>query len=185
MDTPTHAVRILTPPGLRERVTAVARAAGLHPAPTAVLTLVVVAGHHLPESLDQLMVDSAPHLVLRILPDEVVVGPFVAPGVGACARCVAVGLADDSDDSVLALARAFGDPDPHAGLDAGAPGAAWHLLALGVSRAACEIVAYGNGEIPSTWSATWTAGPAAHADVRQWRRHAWCGCNWFDLPAAL
>lgn len=183
MEPAARAVRIQTPPGLRERVSTVARAAGLVPSSSAPLTLVVITGQHLPESLDQLMVDSAPHLVVRLLPDEVVVGPFVAPGVGACARCVAVSTAE-GDHAVEALARAFGAPDPGEAQAYAGPDAPWHLLALAVSLAARDLVAYGQGLVPPTWSSTWTLRGTEPPRVRQWHRHAWCGCSWFDLPAA-
>jgi hypothetical protein len=182
MDSPSLPIRLITPPGLRERVSAILRAAGLAPTTRAEITLVVLTSNHVPESLDQLMVDGGPHLVLRLLPDSVTLGPFVLPGQSPCARCVAVGTAEESDQAVRALAQAFSGPDQaHVHAYSG-PDAPWHLLAAGAGLAARDLVAYDRAEVPESWSATCSIAATGEITRREWRRHPWCGCGWFDLP---
>ncbi|MGN0063152.1 MAG: hypothetical protein ACI379_02830 [Nocardioides sp.] len=178
MDTVSQAVRLDAPLGVRERLSALTQAAGLRHSTAAGVTLVAVAGRHLPDSLNALMVDSEPHLVLRVLPERVVVGPFVSPGVTACARCVAVSYAEESEDASAALAHAFSSPP--AGLGPSVPPTTWALLTLGMGLAARDLHAWHRGASPSTWSATWEVTAEGLPVLRRWRRHPWCGCGWFD-----
>jgi hypothetical protein len=43
-----------------------------------------------------------------------------------------------------------------------------------------DVVAYVEGEPPSTWSATVTIGPDLDPGRREWARHPHCGCSWAD-----
>jgi hypothetical protein len=179
MDATSPTVRLEVPPALRERVSSLALNSGLRPTATADLALVVVPGARLPDSLDRLMHDSAPHLVVRILGSEVVLGPFVVPGVTACCRCVVVADAAEDVDPTRALRNAFaGDPTSYAPL----PRTVWPLLTIAVGMAAQDVVAWHRGERPGTWSATWTIRADVAPEWRRWRTHPWCGCGWFDVP---
>lgn len=180
MDLTHPAVRLETPPVLRERVTHLALASALRPVADADLTLVVVPGAHLPDCLDGLMYDSRPHLVVRVLEDRAVVGPFVAPGVTACARCVVVSDAAEDLDPTRALRHAFAGES--AAVLAPVPGRVWPLLTVAVGMAAQDVVAWREGRRPSTWSATWTLLPEALPQGRAWHAHPWCGCSWFEAP---
>ena len=182
MDHTHPAVRLETPPVLRERVTQLALLSGLRPAERADLSLVVVPGAYLPDCLDRLMHDSEPHLLVRVLEDHAVVGPFVSPGVTPCARCVVVADAAEDDDPTRALRHAFGGEGTAVATPVHAP--VWPLLTVAAGMAAQDVRAWHEGRRPSTWASTWTLRtdelPRGHA----WRTHPWCGCGWFDLPSS-
>ena len=177
MDAAPPTVRIDAPIGVRERLTALSQASGLRPSRSGAVTLVLATGMHLPESLNVLMVESAPHLLLRLLPGRVVVGPFVSPGVTACARCVAVADAEQCEDTTLALSHAF-PPPPGGCVPVFAP-TTWALLTLGMGLAARDLHQWHRAKVPTTWSATWEVTGTDLPTQHRWRAHPWCGCSWF------
>ena len=71
-------------------------------------------------TVDAWCVDSLPHVLVGVQPYAVDVGPWVAPGVGPCARCVAAAVLDEGDRAapgaaprpLLALAAGSGRPRP-------------------------------------------------------------------------
>ncbi|ROR92372.1 hypothetical protein [Nocardioides aurantiacus] len=130
------------------------------------------------DRLDPLVRAGTPHLLLRLVDGEALLGPFVAPGLTCCLRCV------DAH-------RAVTDPDHHAVttryVEAGArpredgvPDLADPaLVALVTAAAVREVAAYVRGEEPPGWSRTrrWT-GTADEPVVQAWARHPRCGCSW-------
>jgi hypothetical protein len=142
--------------------------------PTA--TLLVHAGGEPPrDDLDPWARDGAPHLVLRNRGGRVIVGPFVAPGLTACLRCVDAHACDEDPGHALVVEQHTAEADePCDPL----------LMQLAVTWAVRDVVAYVDGDCPATWSATVTLGPAAAPDARPWTRHPRCGCAWGDVLAA-
>ncbi|KQT91569.1 hypothetical protein ASG49_11170 [Marmoricola sp. Leaf446] len=130
------------------------------------------------DRLDPLVRVGTPHLLLRLVDGDALLGPFVAPGLTCCLRCV------DAH-------RAVADPDHHAVttryVEAGSrprtdgvPDLADPaLVALATAAAVREVAAYVRGEEPPGWSRTrrWT-GTAEEPALREWSRHPRCGCNW-------
>ena len=128
--------------------------------------------------LDPLVRSATPHLLLRFLDGDAVLGPFVSPGLTCCLRC-------------LDAHRALEDPDHHvvseryrrAGAvpreDGVADLADVVLVASATAAAVRELAAYARGEEPATWSRThrWTSDASAPV-VRDWERHPTCGCSW-------
>ena len=155
--------------------------AGLRPAdetgdPT--VTLVLSPGELAREVLDPLLRRGIEHVVVRLVDGGAVVGPFVAPGLTACLRCIDAHLAghDPAHVEVLnryvhATSRARGD---------GLPESADPLVAtIAASWAMRDLRARLTGRTPSTWSATLhlDADPTRH-EVSSWLRHPGCGCAW-------
>ena len=137
-------------------------------------TLVVTAaGEARRDDLDSWMRDGTPHLVVRNRGGRVVVGPFVAPGLTACLRCVDAHACDDDPGHALVLeqhaAPAEEPCDPV-------------LMHLAVAWAVRDLVTYVDGDCPASWSATATLGLGL-PDVRSWTRHPRCGCAWGDVLA--
>ena len=134
--------------------------------------LVVTAGGEPDRSdLDDLVRSETPHLVLRNVGGRVTLGPFVAPGLTACLRCVDAHLSDaDPGHGLVAEQhpdRADEPCDPV-------------LMSLAVAWAVRDLVAFAEGPEPSTWSATVVLTPELSVERRPWTRHPRCGCSWGD-----
>lgn len=155
--------------------------AGLVPTPwteAAEVVLVRTVGECARERLDPLVRAGTPHLLLRLLDGDALLGPFVAPGLTCCTRCT------DAH-------RAVADPDHHAVTtryveacsvprDDGVPDLPDPaLVALATATAVHELAAYARGEEPVTWSRTrrWSTTSPTPVD-RTWARHPGCGCSW-------
>lgn len=117
--------------------------------------------------LDRHAREGTPHLLLSAEPGAVTVGPFVEPGRTACLRCVDahLGLADPRRALLLEQVDVRVPREP-----------ALHAVAL--AWAVADLLAWAEGRIPSTWSATVRLD--ASLDVRRtpWARHPGCGCAW-------
>jgi hypothetical protein len=118
----------------------------------------------LPE-VDEWVVDSTPHLLVGVWPHGVDVGPWVLPGAGPCARCVAAGTLDDAG-------RGFGTV-PDLALDPA-------LTAQAAGWVARDVRRWLRAETPTTWSTSWLIGVHPVPDRRRWSRHPYCGCAWWE-----
>lgn len=138
------------------------RVAGLVVATGAPVGVAVTPGRLVSPTVDAWTVDSLPHLLVAVWPWAVDVGPWVAPGVGPCARCVAAGVLDDD-----------GRTPP-----AATPPAA--QLAIAAGLAARDVVSWRAGTTPRTWVTSWRVDDHPVPTERRWPRHPYCGCTWFD-----
>lgn len=137
------------------------RAAGVTPDPSAPVGVAVAAGRLVSDTVDDWTVSSLPHLLVGVRPHAVEVGPWVVPGVGPCARCVAAAVLDDGSRT--------------------GPGRLVRpLLALAAGAAARDLVSWSRGETPHTWLTSWRFDHEPLAQARRWERHPYCGCAWFD-----
>ncbi|WP_165821075.1 hypothetical protein [Nocardioides gansuensis] len=157
-----RAVRVVTRdpgvPGLpAAALAAVLAAAGLAADPSAPVALVLGLGD--PGDGDELVRSAVPHLHVIGAAGHVQVGPFVAPGLTACLRC---------------LAAADALPDPAAADPAAADPA---LLLAGLALAARDL-AHWPDDVPVTWSRTLTLDGGLVVQPRRWHRHPHCGCAW-------
>ncbi len=119
------------------------------------VTLLIGVGEPRRSQLDGLVRDDHPHLVLTLLPDRARLGPFVAPGITACLRCLDAHLGEVDPRRALVIEQ-LEDAAP-------APGRydTVHdpLLAhAGAALAVRDLTAYAEGDRPATWSATITVG---------------------------
>lgn len=132
------------------------------------VTLLVSAGQPARSRLDRLVRADRTHLLVTLLPDRALLGPFVVPGVTACLRCVDAELGERDPRRSLVLEQVEEAADPCE------PGLAHAALALAVR----ELTSYAEGDRPATWSATLTIGADLSLPCRGWRRHPHCGCSW-------
>ena len=142
-------------------------------------TVVVLSpGELARELLDPLLRRGIEHVVVRLVDGGALVGPYVAPGLTACLRCIDAHLAchDPAHVEVLnryvrATARLRSDDVPESADPLLAP--------IAATWAAREVRARLAGLTPATWSATLhlDADPA-RTRVRSWLRHPRCGCVW-------
>lgn len=126
------------------------------------------------EAVDGWMRSGVPHLLVRHDATHVEVGPLVVPGLTACLRCV------DAHES---------DLGPHpTQLAPQGPVEEGHtdplLLRLALTWAVRDLVAYVEGDEPSTWSASVRLDARLDAPRTAWTRHPRCGCAWGDELAA-
>ena len=149
------------PPAWLEPVVAALGAAGVAVDPGAAVGISVAPGRVVSATVDDWSVASLPHLLVGVWPYAVEVGPWVAPGVGPCGRCVAAAVLDDG--STLPTGQV---PRP---LTALAAGTVARDLAAGVRR-----------ETPHTWLTSWRVDHEPLPRERRWQRHPYCGCAWFD-----
>ncbi|WP_244929441.1 TOMM precursor leader peptide-binding protein [Nocardioides sp. W7] len=130
--------------------------------------LLVLSDGQVPrQHLDPYARDGTPHLLVSTEPVGMIVGPFVEPGRTACVRCVDahLGLADPRRALLLEQATVRVPREPV-------------LHAVALAWAVADLVAWAEGRVPSTWSATVRFD--ASLDVRRtpWARHPGCGCAW-------
>jgi hypothetical protein len=171
-------VRVDAAPDVAAGVTALLEAAGVcrgGSRPVAPDVVLLVTEGEVPRSrLDPLVRDEVPHLLVRDHGHEVVVGPFVAPGLTACLRCVDCHLGELDPRRGLAVEQAATQrPLVAPPVDA-------TLRAVALSVAVRDLVSYVEGDRPATWSATLTVGRPLDLAPTRWLRHAACGCAWGD-----
>jgi hypothetical protein len=145
----------------RAPVVAALVAAGVAVDPLAPLGVSVASGRRVSGVVDDWSVASLPHLLLGVWPYAVEVGPWAAPGIGPCARCVAAAVLDEG--SAVPPERV---PLP--------------LLALAAGAAARDLGAWARGDTPHTWLTSWRFDHEPVPVARRWARHPYCGCAWFD-----
>lgn len=162
---PAYAVGLRTqldcPAAWLEPAVAALTAAGIVVDPAAPVGLSVAPGRHVSAVVDDWSVSSLPHLLIGVWSYAVDVGPWAAPGVGPCARCVAASVLDEGG-----APRAGQVPRP--------------LLALAAGAAARDLDAWARGETPHTWLTSWRFDHQPLPAERRWQRHPYCGCAWFD-----
>ncbi len=117
-----------------------------------------------------------PHLVVRFIEGDAVVGPFVVPGETACLRCVDAHLAERDPAWPLLLEqysrlagadRADGVPEP---VDAA-------LAAVCLGWATREVASYLEGDSPLSRGRSLRIGPGlVEVESQDWPRHPACGC---------
>ena len=109
-------VQLACPEPWVDRVTAALSCAGLVADPCAAIGLSISPGRQVGETVDRWSVESLPHLVVGVWPHAVEVGPWVVPGVGPCARCVAAATFDEGSAARPApqvrAGRRSGRPEP-------------------------------------------------------------------------
>lgn len=133
------------------------------------------------ERLDPLMRSGTPHLLLRAVESEVVLGPFVLPGSTACLRCVDGHLTatDPEHERVLAEYQRAGR---HDGV---AEPVDLAVAASALGWAVADLVRYAEQDRPATWSATIAfASGRTGLEATTWLRHPRCGCSWGDDEVA-
>ena len=151
--------QVHAPAAQAARITDLVTLAGLRPTPRAELALLVTHRDD-PGVADQWLVDSLPHLVVRLSPHEIRLGPFVQPGVTACLRCV-----QSSMEEAAPAGAADGDVDPA-------------LLMAALGMAVRDLATWLSGDLPVTWSSSLTLSAGLTSEVTRWLRHPHCGCSW-------
>lgn len=126
------------------------------------------------DRLDALVRDATPHLLVRVVDGEPVLGPLVVPGETACVRCVDAHRVDDDPAHAAVLDRYLAAPAP----PGGDPPLPPTLATLLTCWAAHELRSHVDGAHPITWSST-LAWDAAFLELTAttWCRHASCGCG--------
>jgi hypothetical protein len=145
----------------RGPVTTALAAAGIVVDPQAPVGIAVSSGRLVSATVDDWTVSSLPHLLVAVWPWAVDVGPWAAPGIGPCARCVAAAVLDEGSEAIAGQA-----PAP--------------LLASAAGAAARELGAWARGESPHTWLTSWRFDHEPAPRTRRWQRHPYCGCAWFE-----
>ncbi|MCW2758685.1 MAG: hypothetical protein JWO46_2431 [Nocardioidaceae bacterium] len=162
-------VRLLTagvaPPSPDLLAAAGLRVASAHePAPVGLL---VATGEPERALLDPWVVEGLPHLVLRFVEGDAVVGPFVLPGHTPCVRCLDAHHTDDDRHWPLLVAQ------QHDGVAEIDP----LLRTVATGWALGELRSHLAARRPATWGATLRLGRhLAESESVAWRRHPECGC---------
>lgn len=154
--------QVHAPAAYADRITDLATLAGLRPTASADLALLVTQ-HDDPSATDPWLVASLPHLVMRLGPESIRLGPFVQPGLTACLRCVQV-AGPGTASGLPALAH--GDLlDPA-------------LLMAAIGQAVRDLATWVSGGVPITWSSSVMLTSRVPPAVHRWLRHPHCGCSW-------
>ncbi len=138
--------------------------------------LVLSEGEPVRETLDDLVRQGAPHLVLTSRVGRLEIGPLVVPGRTACLRCVDAHRAEPDPRRHLVVEQtarvvAGGVPEPRDAL----------LWSLATAWAVRDVLRFVEGDHPSTWSASFEIGPVDPPRATEWARHPHCGCVWDQL----
>lgn len=138
--------------------------------------VVVEHGAAAPERAHVLMTSGLAHLSVVVREGDVLVGPFVQPGLArpaACLRCLDLHRVD-LDPSWPVLAAQLASPGPSAAQRAEPVLAA----AMAAAVAAADVLAVLDGFAPRTRSATVEISvPDAVPRERSWAVHPSCGCT--------
>ncbi len=119
-----------------------------------------------------------PHLLVRLVEGDALVGPFVAPGRTACLRCVDAATADE-DPAWPLLVHQYAALSARDRRDGVAEPLEPAMADLACAWAVRDVTAYLYGHRPSTWSATLRLDPLLHdIAATEWLRHPECGCAW-------
>lgn len=139
------------------------------------VSLVLCRGEPDRSTLDPLLRERTPHLLLRAVEGDLVLGPFVAPGRTACLRCVDAHLAEEDPAYPVLVSRAARLVHPSEvaePLDSA-------LATMAVGWAVRDLLRYAEGDPVSTWSATVVLGPdQLDLAPTAWQQHPACGCGW-------
>ena len=165
---PRGRLRLAAPPSWRGALADALAVAGLETSDEAALGVAVAPARTVLPEVDEWTVDSTPHLLVAVWPHGVEVGPWVLPGSGPCARCVAAGTLDDTGRGG---GRGWGRGDHPLDPALTAQAAGW------VAR---DVLRWWRAETPLTWSASWLLGDEPVPAQRAWRRHPYCGCSWWE-----
>ena len=141
----------------------------------ATVALLIADGEPRRDLVDAHLRDGRAHLPVAASPSGFVLGPFVVPGSTACVRCVDAHRGTHDPRRAVVVEQL-------AGLDAGPRDPA--LAAVVTAWAVRDVVAYVDGDQPSTWSATVALGPDLEPARHPWARHPHCGCAWDLAPTA-
>jgi len=141
------------------------------------VVLVLGVGEVDRDDVDPWLRSGVPHLVVRLLEGDAIIGPFVEPGRTACLRCLdAHRTEDDHRAAVLAASHARAGRHRHDGVAEPVDTA---LATLAVAWAVRDVVSHVEGERPATWSTTVRlSATLATVTQTEWRRHPACGCSW-------
>ena len=161
---PLTTLRLAAPASWTPTLRAALAVAGIETATQACVGLAVAPARTVLTEVDGWVVDSTPHLLVAVWPHAVEVGPWVVPGAGPCARCVAAGTLDDTGRGAGGAALRL---DPA-------------LTAQAAGWVARDVRRWLQAETPFTWSASWVLGADPVPDQRPWRRHPYCGCGWWE-----
>lgn len=148
-------------------------------APLQEVAVAVGVGEPPRDLLDPWVRAATPHLVLRVVEGEVLVGPFVLPGQSACLRCVDAHLSDTDPAWPLLVeqhARAARSDRPD-GIPEPADAA---VVTVGLGLAARELATFAEGGRPSLVGTVIRVPDRAtdRPDLHRWERHSRCGCSW-------
>ncbi|MFM6850129.1 MAG: hypothetical protein ACKOVB_13625 [Terrabacter sp.] len=154
-------VQLACPPQWEQAATTALAVAGVVVTGDAAVGVSIGPGRTVSATVDDWTVASLPHLLVAVTSYAVDLGPWAAPGLGPCARCVAAEVLDEGDPDRL--------PDlPRA------------LLAMAAGAAARDLGTWARGELPPTWLTSWRLDHEPVPTARRWQRHPYCGCDWFD-----
>jgi hypothetical protein len=169
-------VRVEAAADVRQSAHRLLRAAGLAVTDRheAGIVLLVSPGPLLRDVLDPFVRDGRAHVVVAPAGAGLTVGPFVAPGLTACLRCVDAHLAEHDPRRAVVLEQC-GRQGP-APVEPRDP----TLLTLALAWAVRDVIRFVDGVEPATWSATLSIGADAMPVRRRWQRHPHCGCSWGD-----
>lgn len=137
------------------------------------LSVVLSLGPLRREVLDGFLQAGAAHLPVAGTASSWEIGPLVVPGQTACVRCADLALADVEPRRAIVvdqLARSS-SPMPVDPL----------AQTLALSLAAREVLAFVDGDLPSTWSASLTVPAGGLPSRQEFLRHPLCGCAWDAL----
>lgn len=156
-------LRLCVPTTWRPQVETALAGAAITVDPDAAVGLAVTPHRVVDDELGRWTAESTPHLLIGVWSHGVEIGPWVQPGQGPCAHCVAAATLDADHD----------DPD-------GLPVAPVGLLAVAAGWAAREVSAWLRGDTPTTWGTRWWLGADPVPQPRRTERHPYCGCAWWD-----
>jgi len=169
------AVQVVGDIGVDPRPLLAASGLGSSPQPRRRVTLVLCQGEPDRSSLDPLLRDRQPYLLLRAVEGEVLLGPFVDPGRTACLRCLDAHHAEEDPLYPVLVSRAARLvssselPEP---VDSA-------VATMAIGWAVRDLVRYAEGDAVSTWSATVLLGPdQVELAPTPWSPHPGCGCTW-------
>ena len=116
-----------------------------------------------------------PHLVVRVVEDRGIVGPFVLPGRTSCVRCADLYRSDRDPSYPRLLAQCLSEQTVTPPCDVALAGLVGNLAAM-------HVLQYVGGDLPDSCGATIEVHtPTGRQHRRRWPTHPECGCHWDHL----
>lgn len=116
-----------------------------------------------------------PHLVVRVVENRGIVGPFVLPGRTSCVRCSDLYRADRDPAYPRQLAQSLAEQAVTRACDVTLAGMVGNLAAM-------HALQYVGGGLPDSCGSTVEiSAPSGEQNRRRWPAHPECGCHWDHL----
>ena len=126
-----------------------------------------------PRVSEEVLHQRVAHVWAGVVAGDYVVGPFTDPGRTACRSCVAAARTERSPGWAMLRRQLVGPTGVSEPVDPS-------RMSVALAWAVGDVVAWIDGDEPTTWSRTLKLVAGSAPALETWLRHPECGCSWSD-----